>query len=559
MRRRYGERRNAEEQKAAKIAASSPESRDQSSVFSFDLLVAVSPSHRFIFQFPAIPAFSRVAGVRYTDHGLRIKDHGLRFRPMHDHFVGGHWIAGSGDPLIAVNPINHPHPFTTRKAIPAEVAAALDAAANAQFGWSTAPLDRRIDIAKKYAKTLQQKKESLAAQISNEVGKPLWESRQEVDTMIRKVDLSIQAYHDRTGTREQPLNDALSVVTHRAHGIVVVLGPFNFPGHLPNGHIVPAILAGNCVLFKPSEFTPGVGALMTDCWNESGLPAGVLNLVQGDRTTAESLLSDPRINGVYFTGSAAAGISIHQRFAGRPEVILALEMGGNNAMIVLSETTDAARTAAVSAFLTSGQRCTCTRRLIVVGAAEQVLAPLVECARKIRVGPPEAKSFMGPVIHRQAAERVLAFQKKLVDEGASILEECKTTDLGLPYLRPGIVDVTKVQGRADEEIFGPLLQVIRVNGFDEAIEEANNTRFGLAAALLGGTQEQFQIFRERVRAGVINWNRPTTGASSAAPFGGIGISGNHRPTALYAADYCAYPIATVQSETLQSPVFEGLE
>jgi succinylglutamic semialdehyde dehydrogenase len=477
---------------------------------------------------------------------------------MHDHFIGGRWAKGSGEPLIAVNPINHPHPFTTRKGVPAEVSAAVEAAAASQFAWSTAPLERRIEIAKNYAQTLQRRKESLTAQISNEVGKPLWESAQEVDSMIRKVDLGIQAYHDRTGTREQPLNDSLSVVSHRAHGIVVVLGPFNFPGHLPNGHIVPAILAGNCVLFKPSEFTPGVGALMADCWTKAGLPAGVLNLVQGDRTTAESMLSDPRINGVYFTGSAAAGISIHQRFAGRPDVILALEMGGNNAMIALSSTTEAARTAAVSAFLTSGQRCTCTRRLIVVGTADKILAPLAECARQIRVGLPDTKPFMGPVIHRAATERVLAFQKKLVAGGASILEACKPTELGLPYLRPGIVDVTKVENRLDEEIFGPLLQVVRVNSLDEAIAEANNTRFGLAAGLLGGTREEFQKFRQQARAGVINWNRPTTGASSAAPFGGIGISGNHRPTALYAADYCAYPIATLQSETLQSPVFEGL-
>jgi succinylglutamic semialdehyde dehydrogenase len=477
---------------------------------------------------------------------------------MHDHFIGGRWVTGSGAPLIAVNPTNHPHPFITRKAVLAEVSAAVEAAADSQSSWSTAPLEQRVEILKNYAQTLQRKKESLAAQISNEVGKPFWESGQEVDTMVRKVDLSIQAYHERTGTREQPLNDSLSVISHRPHGIVVVLGPFNFPGHLPNGHIVPAILAGNCVLFKPSEFTPGIGALMVDCWSDAGLPAGVVNLLQGDRTTAESILSDPRINAVYFTGSAAAGISIHQRFAGRPDVILALEMGGNNAMIALSSSTEAARTAAVSAFLTSGQRCTCTRRLIVVGDADQVLAPLTECARQIKVGPPHAKPFMGPVIHRSAAERVLAFQKKLIAEGASILEECRPTELGLPYLRPGIVDVTNVRNRVDEEIFGPLLQVIRVNNLDEAIEEANNTRFGLAAGLLGGTREQFQKFREQARAGVINWNRPTTGASSAAPFGGIGISGNHRPTALYAADYCAYPIATLQSEKLQSPVFEGL-
>jgi succinylglutamic semialdehyde dehydrogenase len=299
---------------------------------------------------------------------------------------------------------------------------------------------------------------------------------------------------------------------------------------------------------------------MADCWQQAGLPAGCLNLVQGGRPTAELILEQPELTGVFFTGSATTGIAIHQRFAGRPNVILALEMGGNNPMIVL-DTDDpvaAARIIAVSAFISAGQRCTCTRRLILVG--EKILPELIRLTETIRVSAPTdlPEPFMSSIINASAAKKVLAAQKELLTDGAKILVECRPTENGIPFLRPGLLDVTAVPNRPDEEIFGPLLQVIRVTDFDAAIVEANRTRFGLAAGLIGGTEREFEVFRRRVRAGIINWNRPTTGASSAAPFGGIGLSGNHRPSAFYAADYCAYPVATLQSPELSPIEYPGL-
>jgi succinylglutamic semialdehyde dehydrogenase len=410
--------------------------------------------------------------------------------------------------------------------------------------WADLTNKQRAELARNYASILEKKKEELAALISEETGKPLWESRQEIDTMIRKVDLSIQAQQSRTGETLQTIGNNISRVTHSPHGVLVVLGPFNFPGHLPNGHIVPALLAGNCVIFKPSEVTPATGAWMVEHWREAGLPDGVLSLVQGGRTTAELLLEHPKISGVLFTGSSAAGLAIHRRFAGRPEVILALEMGGNNPMILLDPKNNAfTQTIVTSSFITSGQRCTCTRRLIVVG--EGSLEFLVKATQAVTVGKPDQDVFMGRVIHQRAAETILTTQENLIQKGAIVLEKCCPTELGLPFLRPGILDVTGIQEISDEEVFGPLLQVIRCQTFDEAIEIANRTRFGLAAGLLGGTEQQFETFRKRVRAGIINWNQPTTGASSTAPFGGIGQSGNHRPSAYYAADYCAYPVASI--------------
>lgn len=482
---------------------------------------------------------------------------------MYDHFINGRWISGTGESFTATNPTQWNQPFITKNATATEVTNACSAAAEAQIGWTEEPFDHRAGVAEAYATVLEKEKESLTRLISQEVGKPFWESRTEVDTMIRKVSFSIQGYKSRTGFSEQELGDgSRAILSHHSHGVVAILGPFNFPGHLPNGHIVPAILAGNTIVFKPSEFTPGVGAFLARCWEQVGLPKGVLNLIQGDRLTAGFLLDDPRIAGLYFTGSTAAGLAIHRKFAGRPEVILTLEMGGNNPMVVLNSTNlaESARLIAISAFVTSGQRCTCTRRLIVTPEAEPVIEALVALTKDIVVDSPDAdpQPFIGPVIHLPAADRVLAFQRELMERDGKILEESRPTKYGLPFLRPGIVDVTDLEDLPDEEIFGPLLQVIRVASFEEAIARSNATRYGLAAGLVGGTRDEFELFRRKVRAGVINWNRPTTGASSAAPFGGIGLSGNHRPTALYAADYCAYPVATLESGTPSAPKHAGL-
>jgi succinylglutamic semialdehyde dehydrogenase len=479
---------------------------------------------------------------------------------MLDHFIGGQWIRGQGQPFSSTNPATGEQVFQSRNADSSEVVAAFQTAKGAFQKWAENPAEERFEVARKFAGIVGRRREEFVTAISRETGKPLWESNQEVDTVVKKVDLSISAYAQRTGNHEQAMGQARSVLTHSPHGIVAILGPFNFPAHLPNGHIVPALIAGNCAVLKPSELAPLTGALMADCWREAGLPAGCLNLLQGGRSTAELILERPEVAGVFFTGSATTGIAIHQRFATRPEVILALEMGGNNPMVVL-ETNDAvaaARIVAVSAFISAGQRCTCTRRLIVVG--NEILPELIRITESIEVGAPNdlPEPFLGPVITSSAASKVLNAQKELAANGAQILVECRPAKKGIPFLKPGILDVTAVDNLPDEEIFGPLIQVTRVSDFDAAITEANRTRFGLAAGLIGGTEKDFEVFRRRIRAGIINWNRPTTGASSASPFGGVGLSGNHRPSAFYAADYCAYPVATLQSAELSPVEYPGL-
>jgi succinylglutamic semialdehyde dehydrogenase len=337
--------------------------------------------------------------------------------------------------------------------------------------------------------------------------------------------------------------------------VVAVFGPYNFPGHLPNGHIVPALIAGNTVVFKPSELTPAVAAKMIGLWASIGLPKGVLNLVQGEVETGKALASHPQLDGLFFTGSSTTGKRLHEQFAGHPGKILALEMGGNNPLIVadVKDIDATVHDIVQSAFISAGQRCTCARRLFVPNTphGDAIVERLIEVTKNIHVGHYDAQPqpFMGSMISQRAATQMLAVQAELISQGAKPLLEMLHLDLSSGLISPGILDVTPMLNKlADDEHFGPLLKVIRYDDFGTAIAEANNTRFGLSAGLLSDDADQYETFYRLIRAGIVNWNRPITGASGAAPFGGIGESGNHRASAFYAADYCAYPVASVELE-----------
>jgi succinylglutamic semialdehyde dehydrogenase len=387
--------------------------------------------------------------------------------------------------------------------------------------------------------------------ISRATGKPLWDAATEVGAIIGKAELSVRAYGERTPTREASAGAFTARISHHPHGVMAVLGPFNFPGHLPNGHIMPALIAGNTVVFKPSEQTPEVAEVMVRAWVEAGAPAGVVGLVHGARAPAQALVVHGGVDGVLFTGGVPAGRAIHAALAGQPEKIVALELGGNNPLVVWDATDldAAARIVVKSAYITSGQRCTCARRLIVRTGAQgdAMVAALTHAIDQIVVGQPDAISqpFIGPLISEKAADAVIATQAGWLNAGGEAIRETRRLSLGPAFLSPGLIDVTAINARRDEEVFGPLLQVIRVPDFDAALVEANNTKFGLAAGLISDDEELFDRFETEVRAGVLNWNRQTTGASGAAPFGGVGQSGNHRPAGYYAADYSAWPMASL--------------
>ncbi len=478
---------------------------------------------------------------------------------MSELFIDGEWVAGTGHAFASRNPGTGATVWEGNSASAEDVDRAVMSARRAFALWSAVSLDERVAVVRRFAALINERKETIAEAIGRETGKPLWEARTEVASMAAKVDISVQSYNERTGERRAAMADGTAVLRHRPHGVVAVFGPYNFPGHLPNGHIVPALIAGNAVVFKPSELAPGVARATVEVWRDAGLPAGVLNLMQGEKDTGVALANHRQIDGLFFTGSSDTGTLLHKQFGGRPEIVLALEMGGNNPLVVapVADLDAAVHHTIQSAFLSAGQRCTCARRIFVPNDAfgDQFLARLVEVSSRIAVGEYNAdpQPYMGAVISARAAARLVEAQSRLIADGAKPLLKMEQRDPKLGFVSPAILDVTNVSNLPDEEHFGPLAQIVRYGSFDEAISGANDTEFGLSAGLLADDEALWTHFQRAIRAGIVNWNRPTNGASSAAPFGGTGRSGNNRPSAYYAADYCAYPMASVESAQLQMP------
>ncbi|CAN1508920.1 PutA NAD-dependent aldehyde dehydrogenases [Caulobacteraceae bacterium] len=473
-------------------------------------------------------------------------------------YINGRWSSGHGPALISIDPATAQPVWEAAAATVDDVARAVSAARAAFQDWADQPREDRIAVMRRYKAALDARKDAFAEALSRETGKALWETRAELGSMMAKVDVSITAYEERTGVKETAMPFGRAVLRHRAHGVMAVLGPFNFPGHLPNGHIVPALLAGDTIVFKPSEETPMAGELLVEALEAAGVPAGVVNLVQGGRETGAALI-EQEIDGLLFTGSASAGSHFRRVFAERPDVILALELGGNNPLVVWDATDPEASAALIiqSAFITTGQRCSCARRLIVPEGHEGqvVIDAVVALSDRLIAGAWDStpEPFMGPLISARAGR--MARDAAALFEGTVIREARAIEGLSEAFITPGIIDVSHHE-TPDEEIFAPVLQVRRAATFDGAIALANATRYGLSAGLISDDPARWERFQQRIRAGVVNWNRPTTGAAGSAPFGGLGASGNHRPSAYYAADYCAYPVASFEADAVLQTVGE---
>ena len=467
----------------------------------------------------------------------------------------------SGEEIVSIEPATGSVYWRgTVGDVDAEVALAREAWPK----WAACPVTVRIEALRRFVDIVRAKTEDLADCISRETGKPLWEARTEVESVMAKVDISVKAFADRTSQRRiEGAMGTKTAVRHKPHGVMAVLGPYNFPAHLPNGHIVPALIAGNAIIFKPSEKTPATGKMLVELFHAAGIPEGVVRCLIGGVAEGKALASHADVDGLLFTGSSNTGIALNRLYAGKPGKVLALEMGGNNPIVVW-DTPDILTAATIvvqSAFLSAGQRCTSARRLIVRdGAHEPLIAEVLKLANRLIVDHPHATPapFMGPVIDNQTADALQESFMSLMMRGGSPIKNMERTTEGLPFLNPAIIDMTGASDRPDVELFGPLLQVIRVADFDEAIMEANATRYGLSASLVGGTPALYDKFWANIRAGVINWNKPTNGAPSGAPFGGVGLSGNHRPSAYYAADYCAYPVVSTEDDNARAAIGVGL-
>jgi succinylglutamic semialdehyde dehydrogenase len=448
---------------------------------------------------------------------------------------------------------------------PSDVAAQIRLVERCWPAWAAMPSTYRIETMRRFANCVRAAEEPFTDLIARETGRPLWLARQEITDLLDRVDKAIQAYSERTGQRK--LEGALgtrSALRHKPHGVMAVITPHVLPARIPIDHIVPALLAGNGVLFKPSEKAVATGEMLVRLLYEAGVIEDLVQCVIGGPEEARALILDDAVRGVLFTGSTHSGLAIAKGCAARPGKLLALEMGGNNPLIAW-DTPDIASAAALivqSAFTASGQNCLSARRMIV---SETLRDPLVDevkrMADRLIIDQPHAETmpFMGPVADMETADGLTDSFLYLMSNGGRPLKHMQRPFEGLPFVTPGIIDVTGMADRPDIELFGPLLQIVTVASFEEAIAEANNTRFGLAATLIGGSPEQYDRFWSASRAGVVNWNRPSFTLAANAPLGGIGLSGNHRPGGQYAADFCAYPVASAEIEQPRATIGIGLK
>lgn len=439
------------------------------------------------------------------------------------------------------------------------VEAACKAAKKAYREWAHTPKEKRFEILNKLKNIYLANTEKLGQVISRETGKPLWEGLNEAGAMASKIAITID--HSMKLVAESKVENALpgvdGYIRYKPRGVMAVVGPFNFPGHLPNGHIIPALATGNTIVFKPSDKTPAVGQLMAEFFHSAGFPKGVFNLVQGKSETGKRLVTSEFVDGVLFTGSYDVGLKIKQDTLNHHWKILALEMGGKNCTLVWKDADlkKAVYESILGAFLTSGQRCSCTSKLILhKDIYDKFLDSFYQTAKKLSIGHWSENPFMGPLISEDSVEKYLRFQEIAKREGAESMMRGKSLDYKFDgnYVTPSIYLVPQFNKQSvyqSCEIFGPNVAVYKVDDFDEALEINNSSGFGLVMAIFSKDRSLFEKSLLDARVGLLNWNRTTNGASSRLPFGGMDKSGNDRPSAHFAVNYTTVPVASLEDLT----------
>jgi succinylglutamic semialdehyde dehydrogenase len=444
------------------------------------------------------------------------------------------------------------------------VDAAVAAAKKAYLPWARLPMVERKNRLMKLKGVFEAHADEMAIVISRDTGKPLWETKTEVQACISKIDITLT--HSIKLVEAEHLPNVLpgveGVTRFKPRGVMSVIGPFNFPAHLPNGHIIPALLMGNTVVYKPSEQTPAVGQLYAKLFSQAEFPPGVFNMVQGMAETGRKLVVHEDVDGILFTGSYEVGLKIKQETMSHYWKILALEMGGKNATIVWEDADldKAVYETIVGAFMTSGQRCACTSRVFVHEKIAEVFTErFYQAAKRLGIGHWSENQFMGPLINESSVEKYLRFQEIAKRENCESLMRGKALDLKWKghYVTPSICLVQKFDANSiyqKSEIFGPNVSITTVKDFDETLSMVNSTGFGLVAALFTKNRSLYEKALLECRVGLLNWNRTTNGASSKLPFGGMGKSGNDRASAHFAINYCAVPIASLEDPTPFDPL-----
>jgi succinylglutamate-semialdehyde dehydrogenase len=475
-------------------------------------------------------------------------------------FIDGSFRKVRGDDFVqSHDPARDFQPVFRSATSAAHVDEAVAAARRAQLDWYGLGIEGRARHLAALRAAFDEGADKMARMITREMGKPIREATAEAKSLGERIPLVLEEGLKRVAVR-RPEGVAGE---ERAHpqGVLAVIGPYNYPAHLVNAHVIPALATGNTVVIKPSEVTPAVGELYATAAERAGLPPGVLNLVQGGGDVGRALVAHAGTDGVLFTGSWNTGRAITEACLDQPHKLLALEMGGKNVAVVCDDADLSQALAAViqGAFLTAGQRCTATSRLLVFArVAERFLDALVAAARELRPGDPlEPSTSFGPLATREALDRFVRLRENAITAGCeqllagSVLSGGAFVTPSIHLLPEGVADAP---GYLDEELFGPDLAVEIVEDLDEAIARTNALPYGLSNAVFTVDPAKLERFYERTRSGCVNWNRSTNNASGKLPFGGVGKSGNQRPAGIDAVRYTTFPVALLRGEIGDTPV-----
>lgn len=490
--------------------------------------------------------------------------------PTKGNFLNGEFCEPSDieDSILSISPADREDCLGEFPTSVASVELAVLQAHDAFKVWKRTSFSERASYLRKYQEVIRSRADEMAEALAREVGKPLWEAKTEINAMVGKVDVTLnEGMADISETKiENVLPGTEGLCRYRPLGVLAVIGPFNFPAHLPNGHIVPALAAGNTVIFKPSEKTPLTGQLLAECVAAAGFPKGVFSMVQGARAIAKRLVEHEAVAGVLFTGSYDVGLAIKRATIEQPGKLLALEMGGKNGAIICDDANLelALYETICGAFMTTGQRCSATSRIFV---DERIFSQFCDrfaaIAKKLDIGHPLDNPFMGPLIDQASFERVQGYGEQLIGDGFDVVQMPTPLDKGKKgfYLQACVAQAKKVFTAKDlrqsktqtEEVFGPAVTIFPFKELQTAIDCVNATDFGLVASVFTKDREVFENCWHELETGLVNWNKPTIGAASKLPFGGLKKSGNHFPTALHAGRYVTAPITSLCAPGIENP------
>jgi alpha-ketoglutaric semialdehyde dehydrogenase len=456
---------------------------------------------------------------------------------VYRNFIGGQWIeSASGKTVENRNPANTDDALGEfRQATREEARSAVEAASLAFREWRRTPAPTRGRIVARAARLMEEDKENLAQLLTREEGKTISESRGELQRSINVAEFCAGEARRITGETiqsELPLNFAYTI--KQPLGVVAVVTPWNFPVAIPVWKIAPALVAGNSVVFKPASLTPATAVRITEIFEEAGIPPGVLNLILGSGSEAgDEIINHRAVKAVSFTGSNDVGIRLYEQVSRRGAKVQC-EMGGKNPVVVLEDADLdlAVESTAQGAFGSSGQRCTATSRAVVLNeVADEFVRRITERAQNMRLGPgDDPATEMGPSVDESQFKTVLSYIEIGREDGAEL--KCggeRATGDGFDkgyFVRPAVFDrVTPDMRIAREEVFGPVLAVLRVKDFDEAMMVANDSEYGLSSSVF--TNDAARIFRfvDEIETGMTHINSPTTGGEAHVPFGGIKATG----------------------------------